>query len=65
MKWIIGAAFLGILAALTAALIFLMRDRGGTNRTLNFLRIRVGLSVALLLFIWFSYWMGWLHPHAY
>jgi hypothetical protein len=25
----------------------------------------VGLSIGLLLFIWFSYWMGWIEPRSY
>lgn len=65
MKVLIGVAFLGILAALGSALVFLLRDRGTTNRTVNALTARVALSVALLLIIWFSWWMGWIHPRAY
>lgn len=42
-----------------------MRDQGGTNRTVNALTVRVGLSIVLLLFIWFSYWMGWIEPRQY
>jgi Protein of unknown function (DUF2909) len=62
MKLAIGIGFLGILCALAAALVFLMRDKGATNRMVNALTVRISLSVALLLFIWFSYWMGWLQP---
>lgn len=65
MKILIGVAFAGILAALGSALLFLVRDRGATNRTVNALTIRVALSVLLLLFIWFSYWMGWIEPRQY
>jgi len=65
MKIIIAIAFIGILASLGSALVFLMRDKGGTNRTVNALTVRVGLSIALLVFIWFSYWMGWIEPHRY
>lgn len=65
MKTLIGIAFLGILAALGSALVFLLRDRGSTNRTVNALTARVALSVALLLVIWFSWWMGWIHPRSY
>lgn len=65
MKIFIALAFLGILASLGSALVFLMRDRGTTNRTVNALTVRVGLSIALLLFIWFSYWMGWIEPRTY
>ena len=65
MKVFIALAFVGILASLGSALVFLMRDRGTTNRTVNALTVRVGLSIALLVFIWFSYWMGWIEPRTY
>ena len=65
MKVFIALAFLGILASLGSALVFLMRDKGSTNRTVNALTVRVGLSIALLVFIWFSYWMGWIEPRSY
>jgi hypothetical protein len=65
MKAVIAVAFAGILIALGSALLFLLRDRGTTNRTVNALTVRVALSVLLLLFIWFSYWMGWIEPRRY
>ena len=65
MKALIAVFFAGILVALGSALLFLVRDRGSTSRTVNALTVRVGLSVALLLFIWFSYWMGWIEPRRY
>jgi hypothetical protein len=65
MNVLIGVAFVGILGALGIALFFLLRDRGTTNRTVNALTARVALSVALLLIIWFSWFMGWIHPHNY
>jgi hypothetical protein len=65
MRIIIVIAFIGILAALGSALVFLVRDRGSTNRTVNALTVRIGLSVALFLFILFSYWMGWIEPRSY
>jgi hypothetical protein len=65
MRIVIVIAFIGILAALGSALVFLVRDRGSTNRTVNALTVRIGLSVALFLFILFSYWMGWIEPRSY
>jgi hypothetical protein len=65
MKVVIALVFAGILVALGSALLFLVRDRGATSRTVNALTVRVALSVALLLFIWFSYWMGWIQPTRY
>ena len=65
MKALIAVAFAGILVALGSALMFLVRDRGSSGRTVNALTVRVALSVLLLLFIWFSYWMGWIEPRRY
>jgi hypothetical protein len=39
-----------------------MRDKGTTNRTVNALALRVGLSIALFLFILLSWHMGWIEP---
>jgi hypothetical protein len=64
MRIIILLALAGILLALGSALVYLVRDRGTTNRTVNALTIRVGISVALFLFILFSYWMGWIQPRS-
>lgn len=60
MRFIVILAFLGILASLASALVYLMRDKGGTNRTVNALTVRVGLSIVLFLFILFAHHMGWI-----
>lgn len=65
MRIIVILALLGIIVSLGSALVFLIRDRGGSSRTVNALTVRVGLSVALFLFILFSYWMGWIEPRTY
>jgi uncharacterized membrane protein len=65
MRIIVVIALIGIIASLGSALVFLIRDRGGSSRTVNALTVRVGLSVALFLFILFSYWMGWIEPRSY
>ena len=65
MRIIIVLALIGIIASLGSALVFLVRDRGSTSRTVNALTVRVGLSVTLFLFILFSYWMGWIEPRSY
>ena len=64
MRIIIVLALAGILVSLGSALVYLIRDQGTTNRTVNALTIRVGISVALFLFILFSYWMGWIEPRS-
>jgi hypothetical protein len=60
MRFIVILAFLGILGSLASALVYLMRDRGGTNRTVNALTVRIGLSIALFLFVLFAHYMGWI-----
>lgn len=62
MKTIVAIAFILILASLASALIFLMRDKGKSNRTVQALTLRVGFSVALFLFILLSYKLGWIQP---
>lgn len=65
MRIIILFALAGILLSLGSALVYLVRDKGTTNRTVNALTVRVGISVALFLFILFSHWMGWIQPRSF
>ncbi|MFJ1300100.1 twin transmembrane helix small protein [Pseudomonadota bacterium AL_CKDN230030165-1A_HGKHYDSX7] len=60
MRIIVVVAFIGILASLGSALIYLMRDKGSTNRTVNALTLRIGLSVALFLFVLLAHHLGWI-----
>lgn len=60
MRIVVILAFLGILGSLASAFIYLMRDKSGTNRTVNALTVRIGLSIALFLFVLFAHYMGWI-----
>ncbi|HLR12495.1 MAG TPA: twin transmembrane helix small protein [Burkholderiaceae bacterium] len=60
MQWIVLLAFAGILGSLGSALVYLMRDKGGTSRTVNALTVRIGLSIILFLFVLFAHHMGWI-----
>ncbi|EJN03330.1 twin transmembrane helix small protein [Herbaspirillum sp. YR522] len=62
MKIFVAIAFILILASLASALIFLMRDKGKSNRTVQALTWRVGLSVGLFLLILLCYKLGWIQP---
>lgn len=71
MKFIIVLVLLGILGALASAGVLMLRKRPpqagsagqqADKRMARALALRVGLSVALFLFILFSYWMGWIQP---
>ncbi len=61
MRIVVILAFVGILGSLASALIYLMRDKGDSNRTVNALTVRIGVSIALFLFVLFAHYMGWIH----
>ena len=42
----------------------MIRDKGQTNRTVNALTWRVGLSVALVIFLILGIWTGLISPHG-
>lgn len=52
-----------ILYNLGAGLYYMMVDKGTTNRTVKALTRRIALSVALIVIVMFSIWMGWIQPH--
>jgi H+/gluconate symporter-like permease len=52
--------FLGIIVSLGSALVYLMRDRGNSSRMAYALTWRVGLSVALFLFVLLAHYLGWI-----
>jgi branched-subunit amino acid transport protein AzlD len=62
MKIFVAIAFILIIASLGSALFFLMRDKGRSNRTVQALAMRVGLSVTLFLIVLIAYKLGWIQP---
>jgi len=56
--YVVIAVLLGIVASLGSALFFMMRDRSGSNRMVKALAVRVGLSVALFVFLMAGYYFG-------
>ncbi len=68
MKAVIVIVLVLVLAALASAGLFMLRkgprDDGAAPdaRMARALAMRIGLSIALFLFILFSYWMGWIQP---
>jgi branched-subunit amino acid transport protein AzlD len=62
MKVFVAIAFVLIIASLGSALFFLMRDKGKSNRTVQALAMRVGLSVTLFLLVLVAYKLGWIQP---
>jgi Protein of unknown function (DUF2909) len=62
MKILVAIAFILILGSLGSALVFLMRDKGKSNRTVKALAFRVGFSITLFLLLLAAYHMGWIQP---
>ncbi len=62
-KLIILLLLLAIVVSLFSGLFFMMRDDSKTSRMLTSLKLRVGLSIALLLFLLLSWSQGWITPH--
>ncbi len=60
MRYVVIAALVLIVASLASALVFVMRDRSGSMRAVKALALRVGLSLALFLFLMASYYFGWI-----
>jgi branched-subunit amino acid transport protein AzlD len=62
MRLFVAIAFVLIITSLGSALFFLMRDKGRSNRTVQALAMRVGLSVTLFLIVLAAYKLGWIQP---
>jgi hypothetical protein len=60
MRYIVIAVFLMIVASLGSALFFVYHDKGGSNRAVKALALRVGLSIALFLFLMAGFYFGFI-----
>lgn len=64
VKLLIVVLLIAILATLMTSMVFLVRDGSERRRTLTGLKIRVALSVTLILFVLLSWQQGWIKPHG-
>lgn len=62
IKILVAIAFLLIIGSLASALVFLMRDKGKSNRTVHALALRVGFSILLFIFLLAAHQLGWIQP---
>lgn len=66
--WWVKVLVLALLAAsvvaLFRALSAMMRGEGGEGKTVKALAWRIGLSIAIFLFLLLSMYMGWVKPHG-
>ena len=64
-KIVLVVLLLAIVASLFSGLFFLMKDDSRQRRTLTALKVRVGLSIVLLIFLAVAFSQGWLRPHGF
>lgn len=60
MKAIVLILLAAIVASLGSGLFFLTRADGKSTRLLNALKIRIALSIVLILFLLVSFYFGWI-----
>jgi FtsH-binding integral membrane protein len=64
LKYVVILMLLLILASLGSGLFFLLRDQGGSSRTVKALTLRVALSVGLFVLLLLAYAAGLIKPHG-
>ena len=62
MRYVVGVGFILIIGSLASALVFMMKDKGKSDRTVTALALRVGFSITLFLLILLAYKLGWIEP---
>ena len=64
IKLLIVAALIAILVSLASGMVFLIKDKGQTERTAKALTVRIGLSVALFGLLMLGIFTGHIKPHG-
>lgn len=62
MKLVVLILLAAVVASLGSGLYFLTKDDKGSPRMLRALKIRVALSIVLILFLVISFQFGWITP---
>ena len=64
MKLIVLLILAAILFSLGSGLYYLSKDGQGSKRVLKALKIRVALSILLVVFLISAYFLGWISPET-
>jgi hypothetical protein len=64
VKALIVLVLLAILFSLFSGMIFLVKDKGQSERTVRALTIRITLSVLLFILLMVAFATGLIHPHG-
>lgn len=65
MKIIIIIALFAIIISLGRALYYLVKKPEASSKMAKALTWRIGLSIALFLFVILAFKLGWIHPHGF
>jgi hypothetical protein len=62
---VIIAVLLGLIVlSLGAGMFSMIQGRENSNRTVKMLTVRIVLSILTFVFIFISFYMGWIQPHG-
>lgn len=64
IKILIVLVLLMILASLASGMIYMLRDRGNSERAVKALTVRIGLSVTLFVLLMVAFATGVIEPHG-
>ena len=64
IKILIVLVLLMILASLASGMIYMLRDRGNSERAVKALTVRIGLSVTLFILLMIAFATGMIEPHG-
>jgi ABC-type dipeptide/oligopeptide/nickel transport system permease component len=64
IKILIVATLVAIVISLASGMLFLIKDKGQTERTAKALTVRIGLSVALFGLLMLGIFTGQIKPHG-
>ena len=64
VKVIIAVLLALIVLSLGASMFSMIKDRENSDRTVKLLTVRIVLSILTFIFIFISFYMGWIQPHG-
>jgi len=64
MRIVIIILLIAVLESLFSGLYFVYRDKGGTNRAVIALTIRIAVSLVAFALLMASYYFGWIGPNG-
>ena len=64
MRIVILLLLAAVLVSLFSGLYFVYKDKGGSNRAVKALTVRIAISILVFVILMASYYFGWISPHG-